>query len=65
VAIAALLFQAEQNREPASLQELVPRYLPAVPANPCDGTPIIYGHGWVQTGFTQNCPGFGWYLRRD
>ncbi len=35
-------FQLEKGHFPQSLDELVPDYLPSVPANPRDGTPIHY-----------------------
>lgn len=37
-AIAA--FRAEQGRQPHSLDELVPKYLPAIPSDPITGAPI-------------------------
>ncbi len=40
--LAARLYEADAGRLPAKLGELVPRYLPAVPADPFDGRPFRY-----------------------
>jgi hypothetical protein len=40
--LALRLFQAEQGKPAASLDELVPRYLPAIPVDPFDGQPFRY-----------------------
>jgi hypothetical protein len=39
---ALRLYQAKQGKLPATLQELVPVYLPAIPADPFDGKPFRY-----------------------
>ena len=42
VAIAAELYRREQGKLPGKLNDLVPRYLPAVPVDPFDGNPLRY-----------------------
>ncbi|MCL1909450.1 MAG: hypothetical protein FWG05_00775 [Kiritimatiellaeota bacterium] len=42
IIIACHLFQRETGRKPATLDELVPDYLPAVPLDPFDGNPFRY-----------------------
>jgi hypothetical protein len=39
---AIRLFQLDRGRAPASLAELVPDYLPAVPIDPFSGQPLVY-----------------------
>lgn len=46
-AVGICWFQAERGRFPTSLGELVPRYLPAVPACPYSGKPLCYSDGKV------------------
>ena len=43
-AVAIRLYEWDHGRRPATLDELVPKYLPAVPADPftADGSPIRY-----------------------
>lgn len=40
--VALRLYEAEHGQLPASLDALVPQYLPAVPADPFDGAPFRY-----------------------
>jgi hypothetical protein len=40
--VALRLYQHETGKLPATLDELVPKYLPAVPLDPYDGNPIRY-----------------------
>jgi len=40
--VACHLFQLAEGRRPATLDELVPGYLPAVPPDPFDGAPFRY-----------------------
>lgn len=40
--VALRLYQAEQGRPAKTLEALVPKYLPAVPADPFDGRPFRY-----------------------
>jgi hypothetical protein len=40
--VALRLFEAEQGRPADKLDELVPKYLPAIPADPYDGKPFRY-----------------------
>ena len=42
IIVACHLFQRETGRKPATLDELVPRYLPDVPLDPFDGKPFRY-----------------------
>jgi ABC-type transport system involved in multi-copper enzyme maturation permease subunit len=42
VMVAAERFRRQHGRWPESLDELVPRYLPRVPDDPCDGRPLRY-----------------------
>jgi hypothetical protein len=42
IAAGAVLYQMEHGRMPATLDELVPAYLPAVPLDPFDGQPFRY-----------------------
>ncbi len=42
VAIAFRAFSLAEQRAPATLAELVPRFLPAVPKDPFDGAPLRY-----------------------
>ncbi|MCE7974100.1 MAG: hypothetical protein DYG92_07205 [Leptolyngbya sp. PLA1] len=45
VRLALELHKRETGRWPASLDELVPRYLPSVPSDPFDGKPLRYSPG--------------------
>lgn len=49
-AVALRRYQLDHGEYPASLDALVPRYLPAVPIDPFTGKPPLYVKG--QTGFT-------------
>lgn len=40
--LAARLFRHDRGRLPATLEELVPRYIPAVPTDPYSGQPLVY-----------------------
>lgn len=42
VAAALTNYRIDTGHYPASLDELVPKYLPAVPTDPLDGKPILY-----------------------
>lgn len=42
IAAALRLFEIEKGRAPASLDELVPGYLPALPRDPFTGEPFLY-----------------------
>jgi hypothetical protein len=42
VAVAFRAFSLAEQRAPVTLEELVPRYLPAVPRDPFDGAPLRY-----------------------
>jgi hypothetical protein len=42
LALALAAFRAESGRYPASLEELVPKYLPTVPGDIFSGKPLIY-----------------------
>jgi hypothetical protein len=41
-ALALERFFVKQARHPATLEELVPEFLPSVPLDPCDGKPLRY-----------------------
>ncbi|MGV3662473.1 MAG: hypothetical protein ACO1TE_19975 [Prosthecobacter sp.] len=43
-AVALEQFFARQSRYPATLEELVPEFLPAVPLDPCDEKPLRYAN---------------------
>jgi hypothetical protein len=43
--LSVRLFQNDHKRLPASLAELVPNYLPQIPIDPYDGTPLKYRSG--------------------
>lgn len=47
VAVALAWFEAETGQPPASLSDLVPRHLPAVPVCPLTGLPLGYAPGKV------------------
>ncbi len=47
LAVALAWFEAERGRAPASLEELVPRHLAALPECPLSGTPFRYAPGKV------------------
>ena len=50
VELAVRCYQAEQGRAPASLEQLVPKYLRRVPSDPFNGRPLVYrpqGSNWV------------------
>jgi len=40
--IAALAYESEYGELPASLESLVPEFLPSVPIDPFDGSPLRY-----------------------
>jgi len=40
--LAIRRFEIDQGRLPGSLEELAPRYLPAVPRDPFSGGPLVY-----------------------
>jgi hypothetical protein len=67
--VALRLFQAEQGRPAEKLDELVPKYLPALPADPHDGQPFRYrisrgeSLDWPPDGF-QYEPGKTYEFRR-
>src|SRR5262249_37072886 len=42
VAVAAERFRLKDGRWPSIAEELVPKYLARVPADPCDGQPLRY-----------------------
>jgi hypothetical protein len=42
VALALAWYEAEEGKLPVALQDLVPRYLPALPVSPLDGKPLGY-----------------------
>lgn len=42
VAVAATNYRIDTGHYPSSLEELVPKYLPAIPADPFDGKPMRY-----------------------
>lgn len=42
VALACLAFQADRGAWPTALAEIVPAYLPAIPADPFSGAPLCY-----------------------
>ncbi len=44
-AIAALAYEREYDEFPASLESLVPEFLPSVPIDPFDGSPLRYDKG--------------------
>jgi len=48
-ALALRLYRKENGRYPENLQQLVPKYLPSVPIDPCDGKPLRYRK--LQKGF--------------
>ena len=41
--LAVRVYQSDQGRAPADLNELVPKYLQRVPTDPFNGRPLIYG----------------------
>jgi hypothetical protein len=64
VATLIALFQAEKAREPSSLAELVPEYLPEPPVNPYNGKPFDYRDGTLRTAPATSGPQIEWVLRR-
>ena len=61
VGLGVLQFQLQHGRVPATLAELVPELLPAVPADPMQGQPLLY----VRTGATAIVYSVGKNFRDD
>jgi hypothetical protein len=64
VATLIALFQSEKAREPSSLGELAPEYLPELPVNPYNGQPFDYRDGTLRTAPGTDGPQIEWVLRR-
>ena len=47
ISVALARYQLDHGRDPARLEDLVPKYLPAIPTCPLTGTPLRYRAGKV------------------